>query len=62
MLGSMPLGRLDVEALDSFYAELRRCREHCDGRAFVEHRTSRAHVCDEHRGDRCRPANPQGCR
>ena len=25
--------------LDSFYAELRRCRDHCTGRANVEHRT-----------------------
>ena len=33
LLGSVPLTRLDVETLDSFYAELRRCRDHCDRRA-----------------------------
>ena len=40
VLGSLPLSRLDVETLDSFYAELRRCREHCDGRPHFQHRTS----------------------
>ena len=37
--------RLDVETLDSFYAELRRCREHCDGRLHLQHRTGQPHVC-----------------
>jgi integrase len=32
VLGSLPLTRLDVEILDSFCAELRRCREHCEDR------------------------------
>jgi hypothetical protein len=32
LLGSLPLTRLDAEVLDSFYAVLRRCREHCNGR------------------------------
>jgi hypothetical protein len=65
LLGSVPLTRLDVEALDSFYAELRRCREHCDHcdrPPYVQHRTSREHRCDEHRGAPCMPANPAGCR
>jgi hypothetical protein len=36
---------------DSFYSELRRCREHCNGRPQVQHRTTHRHNCDE----RCRP-------
>ena len=48
LLGSLSLMRLDVETLDSFYAELRRCRDHCDGRSHVQHRTGQEHRCDEH--------------
>jgi hypothetical protein len=44
LLGSLSLTRLDVETLDSFYAELRRCREHCGGRRYVQHRTVRRTV------------------
>lgn len=40
LLGSLSLTRLDVETLDSFYAELRRCREHCDRRGLGQHRAS----------------------
>ncbi|MCE3554523.1 site-specific integrase [Pseudonocardia sp. RS11V-5] len=49
-LGMLKVGVLDAEILDSFYAELRRCRKHCSGRSGVDHRTSRPHDCDE----RCR--------
>lgn len=42
VLGRLPLSRLDSEVLDSFYATLRRCREHCDGRAA---RPVDGHVC-----------------
>ncbi|MFC4951255.1 hypothetical protein [Pseudonocardia sp. GCM10023141] len=43
---------MDVEVLDSLYAELRRCRTHCRSkRGLVDHRTPREHVCDK----RCRP-------
>lgn len=62
LLGSPPLTRLDVETLDSFYAELRRCRDHCDRRPRLQHRTAGEHECDEHRGPPCVPANPGGCR
>ncbi len=62
LLGSVPLTRLDVETLDSFYAELRRCRDHCNRRPHVQHRTTREHRCDEHRGAPCKPPNPAGCR
>lgn len=63
LLGTTQLARLDVETLDSFYAELRRCRIHCQGRKKdIEHRTNRPHQCDEHVGDRCPRNNPEGCR
>jgi integrase len=32
VLGSVQVGRLDAETLESFYAELRRCRDRCAGR------------------------------
>ncbi|GAA1298194.1 hypothetical protein [Pseudonocardia xinjiangensis] len=51
LIGSLPVGSLDADLFDSFYSELRRCREHCDSRAFVEHRTDAVHYCDP----RCRP-------
>jgi integrase len=62
LLGPVPLAKLNVEALDSFYAELRRCREHCDGRRQLDHRTRWPHRCDEHTGRRCTPADSRGCR
>ncbi|MEU9821757.1 tyrosine-type recombinase/integrase [Pseudonocardia alni] len=51
LLGRISIGRLDPEILDSFYAELRRCRIHCSGSGLVDHRTRKDHECD----DRCRP-------
>ena len=62
ILGNIPLTRLDVELLDSFYAELRRCRNHCDGKPSTQHRTSGEHRCDEHTGALCDPPNPARCR
>lgn len=58
-LGDLKVGQLDAEALDSFYAELRRCRKHCTGRRSVEHRGAGPHECDHHCGPhRCRPLSP----
>ena len=62
LLGSLSLTRLDVQTLDSFYAELRRCREHCNGRPQLQHRTNQEHRCDEHDGKPCSPADPANCR
>jgi integrase len=62
LLGSISLSKLDTETLDSFYAELRRCRKHCRGRAVIDHRTQADHICDEHSGSPCVPANPANCR
>ncbi len=64
-LGRLPLTKLqDAELLDSLYAEMRRCSKHCRKRkGLVDHRTDKpGHVCDEHRGTRCTPPNPEGCR
>ncbi len=49
LIGSVKVGALDGDLFDSFYAELRRCRDHCDGRQRVDHRTDSPH--------RPRPAN-----
>jgi hypothetical protein len=52
MLGALPLIKLNGEVLDTFYAELRRCRVHCDRRGKdVDRRTKAEHECDA----RCRP-------
>jgi integrase len=52
VLGKLKVGQLDAEVLDSFYAELRRCRSRCPrGRRTADHRTAGPHECD----DRCHP-------
>ncbi len=50
-LGKIRVSALDADTLDAFYAELRRCRNHCSGRPFIQHRTAVQHDCD----DRCAP-------
>ncbi len=62
LLGRMQIAKLDAELLESFYAELRKCRDHCRGQRCVQHRTTREHVCDEHDGPSCRPPRPEECR
>jgi hypothetical protein len=58
-LGHIKVGVLDADALDSFYAELRRCRDHCSGRPFAQHRTTARHDCDHRCGPhKCRPLSP----
>ena len=61
VLGSLKVSGVDVEILEAFYAELRRCREHCDGRPYVQHRTTQDHRCDPHPKTTCEPPDPQ-CR
>lgn len=56
-LGELQVGRLDAELLESFYALLRRCREHCRGRKLIEHRTTKPHECRTVRHRR-RPGRP----
>ena len=56
LLGAVKVAQLDPETLDAYYAELRRCRSHCDGARRIDHRTSRPHHCDDRCGPhRCRP-------
>ncbi|MGH3872564.1 MAG: tyrosine-type recombinase/integrase [Pseudonocardiaceae bacterium] len=50
-IGNVKVGGLEADVVDSLYAELRRCREHCNGRPFVEHRSTGEHDCNQ----RCRP-------
>lgn len=56
LIGSDPVGKVDSHTLDSLYAELRRCRHHCDGKRRMDHRTKNVHDCD-HRCKRheCQP-------
>jgi integrase len=42
-LGGIAISKLSTRTLESFYAELRRCRTRCNGRPFVEHRADGAH-------------------
>ncbi len=51
LLGHLSVGKLGGETLDSFYAILRTCRAHCDGRPYIDHQTQDMHECDE----RCKP-------
>lgn len=60
-IGKLPVGKLNAEAIESLYTQLRRCRDHCRGRKYVEHRTAGEHVCDEHKVAACRPARPKDC-
>jgi integrase len=47
-IGGLAVGRVKVETVEGLYGSMRRCRDHCRGRKFVQHRTSREHLCDEH--------------
>jgi integrase len=59
-LGTVPLARLDALAIESLYAQLRRCRRLCrPGDQSVDHRTDRDHLCDTRCAPhRCRPLAP----
>jgi integrase len=50
-IGHQKVRAVDAAISDSFYAELRRCRDHCDGRPRTDHRTAMPHDCDA----RCKP-------
>jgi integrase len=47
-LGRLPVGRVKVQTVETLYGQMRRCRDHCRGRKYVQHRTEREHLCDEH--------------
>lgn len=63
LVGKVKVGAFDADLLDSFYAELKRCRAHCDGRPYVDHRTARKHGCDERcRRHVCKPLSASSIR
>ncbi|MBB3052000.1 hypothetical protein FHS23_003029 [Prauserella isguenensis] len=44
LIGDEPVARITPRTLEQFYAELRRCRAHCDGQpGRVDHRTTYPH-------------------
>jgi integrase/DNA-binding transcriptional regulator YhcF (GntR family) len=56
LIGKTKVGSVDAQLLDSFYAELRRCRAHCDKRKRIDHRTTGDHICDNRCGPhKCEP-------
>jgi integrase len=62
-LGHIKIGALDAEILDAFYAECRRCNDHCDRRPRVDHRTDRPHECDHRCGPhKCEPLSESSIR
>jgi integrase len=56
LIGDLSVGKIDGELLDSFYKECRKCRAHCRGRKYVQHRTNRDHECNE----KCKPHECKG--
>ncbi len=44
-LGNVAISKLSTRTLETFYAELRRCRTRCNGRPAVEHRAEGRHDC-----------------
>lgn len=55
-LGHIKVGALEADVVDSLYAELRRCREHCTGRRFIDHYTTGEHECTQRcRSHQCKP-------
>ncbi|TDD03107.1 GntR family transcriptional regulator [Saccharopolyspora terrae] len=62
-IGNEPVGCVNAEVLDSLYAELRRCRDHCTNRRRTDHRTTRKHDCDDRcRAHECKPLGPTAIR
>jgi integrase len=64
VLGSTAVKNLKVQALDQYYANLRRCRVRCSGRPHIEHRVDGPHECREviHRRKRTHECAAAGCR
>jgi integrase len=56
-LGELPLPDVSARRLEKFYARLRKCSKLCDGKAMVDHRTSRPHECKQIRHRR-KPGRP----
>jgi integrase len=55
VLGTLSIGRVNGETVDSFYAQLRTCHARA-GRPTFDHRTTAEHECDDRCGPhQCRP-------
>jgi hypothetical protein len=55
LLGETKVGALDAGVMDSLYAELQRCRDHCKKtKGQIDHRTTREHECDARCARCCR--------
>lgn len=52
VLGNEPTNKMNARILESFYAEIRRCRARCSGKPFIEHRAQDDHDCEK---AKCRP-------
>lgn len=52
VLGHEPLNKVTARVLETFYAELRRCRARCDGEPYIEHRSEGLHDCN---AEKCQP-------
>lgn len=57
VFGDVPLNKVSTRMLESFYAELRRCRIRCDGKPFIEHRAKDEHDCTK---KKCKPHQCKG--
>jgi integrase len=52
VLGQEPTNKMNARVLESFYAEIRRCRGRCNGKPFIEHHAKGEHDCVT---AKCRP-------
>jgi integrase len=62
-LGDVPVGKITAQVLEEFYAELRRCRDRCNGRPAIDHRVEGEHECRvvRHRNRRAHDCEETGC-
>ncbi|MFC4950105.1 hypothetical protein [Pseudonocardia sp. GCM10023141] len=42
-IGRLQVGRVRADTVEGLYAQLRRCRDHCKGENFIQHRTAFEH-------------------
>jgi integrase len=45
-LGDLPVSKLTARVLEEFYADLRRCRDRCNKKPYIVHRTGSPHDCE----------------
>ncbi|MFD9736131.1 tyrosine recombinase XerC [Umezawaea sp. NPDC059074] len=51
-LGKVGLKKVTARSLENLYADLRRCRVRCDGKPFIEHKSTDEHDCQK---SKCKP-------